>query len=81
MDELDEFNEAPHIIRERERQRSSLDSTTSTTNNGSSIMVEEDIGDSGLILNGDVSTELLNGDDDIDTDFLTDLNKKSHILA
>ncbi|KAL5286427.1 hypothetical protein ACFFRR_007824 [Megaselia abdita] len=80
MDELDEFNEAPHIIRERERQRTSLDSTTST-NNGSSIMVEEDIGDSGLILNGDVSTELLNGDDDIDTDFLTDLNKKSHIIA
>lgn len=80
MDELDEFNEAPHIIRERERQRTSLDSTTST-NNGSSIMVEEDIGDSGLILNGDVSTELLNGDEDIDTDFLTDLNKKSHIIA
>lgn len=80
MDELDEFNEAPHIIRERERQRTSLDSTTST-NNGSSIMVEEDIGDSGLILNGDVSTELLNGDEDIDTDFLTDLTKKSHIIA
>lgn len=79
MDELDEFNEAPHIIRERERQRTSVDSNTST-NNGSSL-VEEDLGDSGLILNGDVSTELLDGDEDIDIDFLTDLNKKSHIIT
>ncbi|XP_073812098.1 transmembrane protein 145 [Musca autumnalis] len=73
MDELDEFNEAPHIVRERERRQNSLDNpvvvVTNATNNHSTNRP-----------NGDACTDLLEAED-LDADLLTDLNKNSHIVA
>ncbi|XP_055373017.1 uncharacterized protein LOC129606628 [Condylostylus longicornis] len=90
MDELDEFNEAPHIVRERERgsddySHPSMDSVsvngigggTVTITNSNGILIE---GGNSHLLNGEVCTDLLDGDD-LDADLLTDLNKNSNIIA
>lgn len=83
MDELDEFNEAPHIVRERERRRSSLDSITV---NG--VVGGHTAGSGGMIvstsmphsMNGDACNQLLEAED-LNAELLTDLNKNSHIIA
>ena len=72
MDELDEFNEAPHIVRERERGSDDYSHPSLDT-----VSVNAGIPSN---LNGDICTDLLDGDD-LDTELLTDLNKNSHIIA
>lgn len=75
MDELDEFNEAPHIVRERERRQNSIDNpvvvVTNATNHASNR---------SALPNGDACTDLLEAED-LDAELLTDLNKNSHIVA
>ncbi|XP_030563809.1 uncharacterized protein LOC115764708 isoform X1 [Drosophila novamexicana] len=77
MDELDEFNEAPHIVRERERRRNSppddISIGTSSGGGGRGMVLSTSIPHS---LNGD----LLEGED-LNAELLTDLNKNSHIVA
>lgn len=72
MDELDEFNEAPHIVRERERRQNSLDNNV--------IMVTNPHTNRPVLPNGDACTDLLEAED-LDAELLTDLNKNSHIVA
>ncbi|KAH8290905.1 hypothetical protein KR054_007041, partial [Drosophila jambulina] len=76
MDELDEFNEAPHIVRERERRRNSPPDDISI-GMGSG-------GGRGMVLSTSIPNSL-NGDlleaEDLDAELLTDLNKNSHIVA
>ncbi|XP_030375531.1 uncharacterized protein LOC115624824 [Scaptodrosophila lebanonensis] len=81
MDELDEFNEAPHIVRERERRRNSppddISISTSVSGSGRGMVLSTSIPHS---LNGDACNDLLEADD-LDVELLTDLNKNSHIVA
>lgn len=90
MDELDEFNEAPHIVRERERRRNSPDAiiiangelTQTHANGGSGIVTS--VGANNLLatnaVNGEACVELLDAED-LDAVLLTDLNKNSHVVA
>ncbi|XP_018798933.1 PREDICTED: integral membrane protein GPR180 [Bactrocera latifrons] len=90
MDELDEFNEAPHIVRERERRRNSPDAiviangelTQPHANGGSGIVTS--VGANSLLatnaVNGEACVELLDAED-LDAVLLTDLNKNSHVVA
>ncbi|XP_011198444.2 integral membrane protein GPR180 [Bactrocera dorsalis] len=90
MDELDEFNEAPHIVRERERRRNSPDAiviangelTQPHANGGSGIVTS--VGTNSLLatnaVNGEACVELLDAED-LDAVLLTDLNKNSHVVA
>ncbi|EDW00895.1 uncharacterized protein LOC6561280 [Drosophila grimshawi] len=75
MDELDEFNEAPHIVRERERRLNSPPDDVSIGTNS---------GGRGMVLSTSIPHSL-NGDlleaEDLDAELLTDLNKNSHIVA
>ncbi|XP_017492375.1 PREDICTED: uncharacterized protein LOC108380515 [Rhagoletis zephyria] len=93
MDELDEFNEAPHIVRERERRRNSPDGlvivngdlAAHVNTNGGSGVVTAAGGANNLMLtsnvvNGDACAELLDAED-LDAVLLTDLNKNSHVVA
>ncbi|XP_053967403.1 integral membrane protein GPR180 [Anastrepha ludens] len=92
MDELDEFNEAPHIVRERERQRNSPDAVVIANGdiahaniNGISGVATAVGGANNLMLasnsvNGDTCAELLDAED-LDAVLLTDLNKNSHVVA
>lgn len=77
MDELDEFNEAPHIVRERERRRNSppddISIGTSSGGTGRGMVLSTSIPHS---LNGDLLEA-----EDLDAELLTDLNKNSHIVA
>ncbi|KAM8713517.1 hypothetical protein ACLKA7_013782 [Drosophila subpalustris] len=79
MDELDEFNEAPHIVRERERRRNSPpdDISIGTSSGGGG-------GGRGMVLSTSIPHSL-NGDlldaEDLAAELLTDLNKNSHIVA
>lgn len=78
MDELDEFNEAPHIVRERERRRNSPpDDISIGTSSGAG-------GGRGMVLSTSIPHSL-NGDlleaEDLAAELLTDLNKNSHIVA
>ncbi|KAH8233401.1 hypothetical protein KR026_007718, partial [Drosophila bipectinata] len=79
MDELDEFNEAPHIVRERERRRNSPpdDISIGTGSGGRGMVLSTSIPHS---LNGDACNDLLEAED-LDAELLTDLNKNSHIIA
>ncbi|KAH8283456.1 hypothetical protein KR018_002990 [Drosophila ironensis] len=80
MDELDEFNEAPHIVRERERRRNSPPDDISigtSTSTGRGMVLSTSIPHS---LNGDACNDLLEAED-LDAELLTDLNKNSHIVA
>ncbi|XP_016947783.1 uncharacterized protein LOC108023051 [Drosophila biarmipes] len=80
MDELDEFNEAPHIVRERERRRNSPpDDISIGTGSGGvrGMVLSTSIPHS---LNGDACNDLLEAED-LDAELLTDLNKNSHIVA
>lgn len=70
MDELDEFNEAPHIVRERERRQNSIDNPVVVVTNATNHALP----------NGDACTDLLEAED-LDAELLTDLNKNSHIVA
>ena len=74
MDELDEFNEAPHIVRERERRQNSLDNNIIVVTNPNNTTTRP------IIANGDACTDLLEAED-LDSELLTDLNKNSHIVA
>ncbi|XP_013101477.1 integral membrane protein GPR180 [Stomoxys calcitrans] len=75
MDELDEFNEAPHIVRERERRQNSIDNPVVVVTNAPNHTPNR------LALpNGDACTDLLEAED-LDAELLTDLNKNSHIVA
>ncbi|XP_037813876.1 integral membrane protein GPR180 [Lucilia sericata] len=73
MDELDEFNEAPHIVRERERRQNSIDNNIIVVTNSNTTTRP-------IIPNGDACTDLLEAED-LDAELLTDLNKNSHIVA
>lgn len=73
MDELDEFNEAPHIVRERERRQNSIDNPVVVVTNATS-------NHSTNRPNGDACADLLEAED-LDAELLTDLNKNSHIVA
>ncbi|KAH8358140.1 hypothetical protein KR084_005517, partial [Drosophila pseudotakahashii] len=80
MDELDEFNEAPHIVRERERRRNSPPDDISIgtgSGGGRGMVLSTSIPHS---LNGDACNDLLEAED-LDAELLTDLNKNSHIVA
>lgn len=80
MDELDEFNEAPHIVRERERRRNSPPDDISIgtgSGGGRGMVLSTSIPNS---LNGDACNDLLEAED-LDAELLTDLNKNSHIVA
>ncbi|XP_034652220.1 uncharacterized protein LOC117891124 [Drosophila subobscura] len=79
MDELDEFNEAPHIVRERELRRNSPPDDISIGTGGGSrgMVLSTSIPHS---LNGDACNDLLEAED-LDAQLLTDLNKNSHIVA
>ncbi|XP_004520306.1 integral membrane protein GPR180 [Ceratitis capitata] len=91
MDELDEFNEAPHIVRERERRRNSPDAiiiangdVTHANMNGGVVGTLG--GGANTLLtttnavNGDACVDLLEAED-LDAVLLTDLNKNSHVVA
>nr|XP_014085793.1 integral membrane protein GPR180 [Bactrocera oleae] len=90
MDELDEFNEAPHIVRERERRRNSPEAivvvngeiTQAHANGGSGIGMS--VGTNNLLatnaVNSEACVELLDAED-LDAVLLTDLNKNSHVVA
>lgn len=77
MDELDEFNEAPHIVRERELRRNSPPDDISIETSGGA-------GGRGMVLSTSIPHSL-NGDlldaEDLAAELLTDLNKNSHIVA
>ncbi|KAH8394910.1 hypothetical protein KR222_010439, partial [Zaprionus bogoriensis] len=80
MDELDEFNEAPHIVRERERRRNSPpDDISIGTSSGGTVGAGR-----GMVLSTSIPHSL-NGDlleaEDLDVELLTDLNKNSHVVA
>lgn len=75
MDELDEFNEAPHIIRERERRRNSPDAVIATNGTGAVVAAANN-----FPINGEICTDLLEGED-LDAELLTDLHKNSHVIA
>ncbi|XP_067626637.1 integral membrane protein GPR180 [Eurosta solidaginis] len=95
MDELDEFNEAPHIVRERERRRNSPDgvvivngdithahtNTNSVAGNALTSVAASQLHVSHVSGNGDVGVDLLEPDDLLDTVLLTDLDKNSHVVA
>lgn len=91
MDELDEFNEAPHIVRERERRQNSLDNgiveviTSHHSNNNHSIAIRTNatanaVSDEIVNPGNEGSTNLLHNEE-LEADLLTDLNKNSHIVA
>ncbi|XP_023173561.2 uncharacterized protein LOC111601276 [Drosophila hydei] len=82
MDELDEFNEAPHIVRERERRRNSPpDDVSIGTSSAGGVSVGAG---RGMVLSTSIPHSL-NGDllegEDLNAELLTDLNKNSHIVA
>lgn len=77
MDELDEFNEAPHIVRERERRRNSPPDEIAVGTGSRGMVLSTSIPHS---LNGDACNDLLEAED-LDAELLTDLNKNSHIVA
>lgn len=76
MDELDEFNEAPHIVRERERRQNSLDNPVVIVTNANA---NHSLNRTAMP-NGDACTDLLEAED-LDAELLTDLNKNSHVVA
>ncbi|XP_068146382.1 uncharacterized protein [Drosophila tropicalis] len=89
MDELDEFNEAPHIVRERERRRNSPPDDISIDGSlGGGGRSVGGGGGRGMVLstsiphslNGDACNDLLEAED-LNAELLTDLNKNSHIVA
>uniref|UniRef100_A0A1A9UF76 GPR180/TMEM145 transmembrane domain-containing protein n=1 Tax=Glossina austeni TaxID=7395 RepID=A0A1A9UF76_GLOAU len=91
MDELDEFNEAPHIVRERERRQNSLDNgiveviTSHHSNNNHSIAIRTNattnaVSDEIVNPGNEGSTNLLHNEE-LEANLLTDLNKNSHIVA
>lgn len=84
MDELDEFNEAPHIIRERERRNNSLDATEATV----VVLPGGLLGGGGggeriasAKVEGRHMNELLDSEENQAGDFVTDLNRNSHVVA
>lgn len=86
MDELDEFNEAPHIVHgdtfiDERIPHTTLDDIHQIRRSSLDVVsLNGGINDGSNLLNGDITTDLLDGDD-LDTELLTDLNKNSHIIA
>lgn len=86
MDELDEFSEAPHIVNgdtfiNDRLPPTMLDDRHINGRAQDALSLNGGVYDSsGNLINGDVTTDLLDGDD-LDTNLLTDLNKNSHIIA
>ncbi|ALC40969.1 CG9304 [Drosophila busckii] len=81
MDELDEFNEAIHITRERRRNSPPDDISIDASSSGGVTITSSG---RGMVLSTSIPHSL-NGDlletDDLDAELLTDLNKNSHIVA
>lgn len=77
MDELDEFNEAPHIVRERERRQNSLDATNATV-----VVLPEGLGENRITsAKIEEPNELLDSEEMEQADYLTNLNRNSHIVV
>lgn len=78
MDELDEFNEAPHIVRERERRQNSLGATDATV-----VVLPDGLSGGDRMTSAKIEGrhELLESDEMKQADFLTDLNRNTHIVV